>query len=108
MSKKRSETESATPEFRLIVTRPNGRGPIGPYRLALAVAFAMVIGGGRLWSTLRDGAADDAALLAAAAAGVFVWIVLTVIDNILGSVAKPGPTPAAADHVDGDHPVAAR
>ncbi len=105
MSKKRSDAASATPEFRVVVTHPTGRGPLGPYRLALAVAFALVIGGGRLWGTLRDGAADDAALLAAAAAGLFVWVVTTVIDNILASVTKPEPAVPAM--VADDHPIAA-
>lgn len=96
MSRKDDKSASAAPQFRVVVTRPHGRGPLGPYRLVLAVAFAMMIAGERLWSVVRHGHADDGALLAAAAAGVFVWIVTTMINNILASATMPETTPPAA------------
>ncbi len=98
MSRKQNKSAPAVPEFRVIVTRPHGRGPLGPYRFILAVAFAMIIAGDRLWSVIRYGESDDGALLAAAAAGAFVWIVTTVINNILASATTPEPAASADGH----------
>ncbi len=84
----------SVPEFRIVVTRPNPRGPLGPYRLLLSVVFAFAVAGTRIWTGLSSGQADDGALVAAAVAGLFVWVLTTIISNILGSVATPPPSTA--------------
>ena len=81
------------PEFRVVVSRPHRRGPLAPYRLALAVVFALLVAGGRMWTALSTGQADDAALLVAAGAGLFVWIVTTIISSILAA-GTPHPAPS--------------
>ena len=81
------------PEFRVVVSRPHRRGPLAPYRLALAVGFALLVAGGRMWTALSAGQADDSALLVAAGAGLFVWIVTTIISSILAA-GTPHPAPS--------------
>ncbi|WP_420452481.1 hypothetical protein [Ilumatobacter sp.] len=76
------------PEFRLVITRPDGPGPLGPYRLALAVGFALLVAGGRMWTSISHGHADDSALIVAGAAGAFVWVVTTVINRILATAGR--------------------
>jgi hypothetical protein len=91
---KRKQPEGV-PQFKVVVTRPNGKGPLGPYRLAIAVGFAALVAGGRIWTSVTTGPADDGALLAAAGAAVFAWVLTTVISNILGA-GEVAPSPSAA------------
>lgn len=94
------------PEFHVVVRRPNRRGPLGPYRLALAVAFAMVIAGQQLLDAATTGTPSvDAALLRAGLAATFIWLLSGVVSRILAhgdrppsSTAKPAaPASGPAD-----------
>lgn len=79
------------PEFHLVVRRPRGRGPLAPYRFALAVAFALVVAGRDLWDAAQNhpGAGLDAALLRAGVAALFIWILSGIVNGILASAGRP-------------------
>lgn len=77
--------DRAMPEFRIVVRHPNRRGPLGPYRLLIAVAAAMIVLGPGLYSSLTSGAPDDSLLLRAGAIGLLVWITTGVVSTALGS-----------------------
>lgn len=77
------------PEFHLVVRRPRGRGPLAPYRFALAVAFALAIAGRELWWAAIGEAELDAALLRAGVAALFIWIRSGVVNGILASAERP-------------------
>lgn len=72
-----------------MVKRPNARGPLAPYRMTLAVLFAMWIAGRRLWDAAETGIGVDRALLLAGASALFIWVISGVINNILKSAAPP-------------------
>lgn len=93
--------DDGTPEFHLVVRRRNGRGPLAPYRLALAVAFALAAAGRDLWAALHGRADVDAALLRAGVAALLVWVVAGAVDNVLAAGTPPrrgggGDAPPAA------------
>jgi hypothetical protein len=95
------------PEFHIVVRRP-GRGPIAPYRLVIATAFAMIVGGGPLWTAAASGVAVDTALLRCLVAGAFAWLVLGRANAIL-KAATPPRSPSSgpdADTVAGGTPPA--
>lgn len=89
------DQRSAAPEFHLVVKRPNERGPLAPYRMTLAVLFAMWIAGQRLWDAAQTGIGVDRALLLAGVSALFIWIISGVINNILKSAAPPPRSIAA-------------
>lgn len=88
-----AQTHVDTPEFHLVVRRP-GRGPLAPYRLSIAIVFAIAISGTRLWAAAHGTAPVDAALIMAAVAGTFAWLVVGRANAILKSAAPPKRTTA--------------
>lgn len=90
-----ADTHVDTPEFRLVVRRP-GRGPLAPYRLSITIGFAMAIAGTRLWDAAHGSAPVDGALLLAAAAGAFAWLVVGRANAILRAAAPPHRPPTDA------------
>lgn len=80
------------PEFHIVVKRPSRHGPIAPYRFAISVAIAFAVTFGELRAAVFDGAPGDGALLRAIAAGVFAWIVLTVLNRILAAAPPAAPS----------------
>lgn len=81
----RSSTTSAgiPPEFRIVVRHPGQRGPLGPYRLAMAVGIVLLVFGSTLWSMISSGNPDDGVLLRAAIVGLIVWVTSGVVDSAL-------------------------
>ena len=69
------------PQFHIIVRRPTTRSPLAPYRFALTVAFALAVGGTKLWSGVRDGIGLDAAVTRVLVAALFAWIMLGVVNR---------------------------
>ena len=78
------------PEFHLVVKRPSGRSPLAPYRFALTVAFALAVGGNKLWSGLRDSIALDDAVTRVLVAALFAWIMLGIVNRAV----KPANLPS--------------
>lgn len=72
-----------TPEFRIVVRHPGKRGPLGPYRLAMAVGIVLLVFGSTLWSMISAGNPDDGVLLRAAIVGLIVWVTSGVVDTAL-------------------------
>lgn len=98
-----SEVSANTPEFRVVVRR-TGRGPLAPYRFAVAISFALLIAGRDLLAAAEHGVGVDDALLRAGVAGLFAWVVLGVVNSILRQ-ATPVRSPAVADSAgDADAP----
>ena len=95
-----------TPEFHVVVRHPNRRGPLGPYRLALAVGFSLLIAGSQLLEAASTGIGIDAALLRALMAAWFIWVLVGIVSRILaaGRRAAPPTTTPAADLPDPRHP----
>ena len=81
-----------TPEFHIVVRRP-GRGPLAPDRLSIAIVFAIAIAGTRLWAAAHGTAPVDAALLLAAIAGAFAWLVVGRANAILRAASPPKRPP---------------
>jgi hypothetical protein len=71
------------PEFRIIVKRPNRRGPIAPYRMALTVLFVFFVAGRQLWAAAMTGYGSDGALIDAGVAGLFIWVLSGIVNAIL-------------------------
>lgn len=86
-------TTEELPEFHIVVRRPRGRGPLAPYRFALAVAFALALAGRDLWRAAVGDGELDAALLRAGVAALFIWILSGIVNGILAS-AEPPQQPA--------------
>lgn len=78
------------PEFHIVVRRPSGRSPLAPYRFALTVAFALAVGGTKLWSGLRDGIGLDDAVTRVLVAALFAWIMLGIVNRAV----KPANVPS--------------
>ncbi len=78
-----------TPEFRVVVRHHNRRGPLGPYRLAVAVGFALLIAGNQLLDAASTGRGIDTALLRAALAAWFIWILAGIVSRILAAGRPP-------------------
>ena len=91
-----TDQHADAPEFHIVVRRPNGRGPIAPYRFAITIVMAAMIAGRGLWTALELADGIDMALLRVFGAAVFAWFVLGKIDRIIGS-APPPPRPPAND-----------
>ena len=90
------------PEFRVIVRHHNRRGPLGPYRLALAVGFALLIAGNQLLVAASTGRGIDTALLRAALAAWFIWILAGIVSRILAAGRRPRPTVGANSQTPSD------
>lgn len=84
------------PEFHLVVRRPGGRGPLGPYRLALAVGFALLIAGQQLLAAATTGIGIDTALLLAAGSATFIWVLAGVVSRIIAAGRRTPSPPARA------------
>ncbi len=80
------------PEFRIVVRHPNRRGPLGPYRLGIAVAVVVAVLGPSFYSMIRDRTPDDLILLRAGAIGLLVWFTLGIVSTALES-ARPTRRP---------------
>lgn len=78
-----------TPEFHVVVRRPNRRGPLAPYRFAITVVFALLVSGAPLWRATETGEGIDRALIRLALTAVFAWILLGQINKILASANVP-------------------
>ena len=87
-----ADTHVDTPEFHIVVRRP-GRGPLAPYRLSIAILFAFAVAGTRLWAAANGSTAVDGALLLAAIAGTFAWLVVGRANAILKAAAPPKRPP---------------
>lgn len=83
--------DGRAPEFHIVVRRPGGRGPLGPYRLTLAVAFALVIAGNDLIAAAGSGLEIDRALIRAMVAAAFIWVLSGIVSRILGAGRPPAP-----------------
>ncbi len=81
MSQNAADTQS--PEFHLVVRRTNPHGPLAPYRLGLAVAFAVALAGGQFWDALNGVGSLEDALLRGLIIGLFMWIVSGIVNKIL-------------------------
>lgn len=91
-----TQVERDLPEFHIVVRRPNHKGPIAPYRMTLAVAFAMFVAGRELWHAVQSGTGYDDALIHAGAAAVFIWVLSGIVNSILTNGAPPSkPRPIA-------------
>lgn len=88
-----ADTHVDTPEFHIVVRRP-GRGPLAPYRLSIAIVFAIAISATRLWAAAHGSAPVDGALLWAALAGAFAWFVVGRANAILKAASPPKRHPA--------------
>ena len=86
------------PEFHVVVRHPNRRGPLGPYRFALAVGFALLIAGRDLLDAAGTGQDIDTALTRAGIAAAFIWVLSGIVSRIL---AAGQPVRAAAPRDDG-------
>lgn len=95
MSDTRSEHD--VPEFHIVVRRPNARGPIGPYRLTIAVMFALFVAGRELWDAAMTGSNYDGALIHAGMAALFIWVLSGVVNSILRTSRPPNGAPAPTD-----------
>lgn len=93
-----SHAHAETPEFRIVVKRP-GRGPLAPYRLTIAILFTMAVSGPQLWSAAQTGMYVDGALIRAAVAGLFAWLVVGRANKILKNATPP---PSSAESADDD------
>ncbi len=82
------------PEFHVVVRRAGGRGPLGPYRLTLAVGFALLIAGGDLLDAASTGTGIDTALTRAAVAASFIWFLSGIVSRILGAGRRPSASPS--------------
>lgn len=89
-----AQTHVDAPEFHIVVRRP-GRGPLAPYRLAITIVFAMVISGAQLWAAAQGHTSVDAALIRAAIAGLFAWLVVGRANSILKGAGPSSRIPAA-------------
>src|SRR6056297_1896513 len=85
-----------TPEFHLVVRRPNRRGPLAPYRFAITVVFAFIVSGAALWDAAETGVGVDVALLRTAGSALLAWIIVGRVSKILASSAS-----SDEDEVDG-------
>ena len=96
---KMSDTRSApdVPEFHIVVRRPNARGPIGPYRLTIAVLFALFVAGRDLYDAAMTGTNYDGALIHAGMAALFIWVLSGVVNSILRTSGPPDRSPTATD-----------
>ncbi|MEM1331863.1 MAG: hypothetical protein AAGG08_00265 [Actinomycetota bacterium] len=73
------------PEFRIVVRRPNARGPLAMYRLPIVVGVVAVVFGPTLWASVTGGSPDDGVLLRALLLGLLVWVTTGVVSRALGS-----------------------
>lgn len=88
-----------TPEFHIVIKRPNRRGPLAPFRFIITVAFAFAVAGMPLWHATEAGQSVDAALIRAGVAALFSWIVVGRINKILASATMPdAPAGGYGDH----------
>jgi hypothetical protein len=78
-----SVVKQDAPEFRIIVKRPNRRGPIAPYRMALTVLFVFFVAGRQLWAAAMNGYGAEGALIDAGVAGLFIWVLSGIVNAIL-------------------------
>ena len=99
------------PQFHVVVRRHNRRGPLGPYRLAMAVAFSMLVAGEQLLMAAETGVGVDDALIRAALAAWFIWILAGIVSRILATAQRstsrprsdsPDPPPDATPHTTPD------
>lgn len=87
-------TNEPLPEFRIVVRRPDRRGPLAPYRLLVSVGVVMLVFGSTLYRSVVDGMPDDGVLLRAAAVGLLVWITTGIVSSALGAAEQqPRPRP---------------
>ncbi len=86
-----------SPEFHIVVRRPSTRSPLAPYRFALTVLFALVVGGTKLWSALRYGISLDDAVTRVLVAAMFAWVMLGVVNR----ASKPAYVPSENSDVSG-------
>jgi hypothetical protein len=97
----RTAGHSDVPEFHIVVRRPSQRGPLAPYRFAISLVVAVFVSFDDLRAALLDGGDADAAMLRALVAGVFTWIVLSVLNRVLATSspggASSGDRPATPD-----------
>lgn len=91
-----ARTSPTGPEFHIVVKRP-GRGPLAPYRLTIATAFALAISGSQLWQAAETGYGVDMALARAGLAGLFAWLLTGKVNSILKAAEAPPSTDDTAD-----------
>ncbi|MFK8024859.1 MAG: hypothetical protein AB8G26_12945 [Ilumatobacter sp.] len=80
-----SDGDGPFPEFSIVVKHPTGRGPIGPYRLVLAVVVAAIVLGPAIYSMLLGRSPDDVVVLRAAGIGLLVWVTTGIVDSALAA-----------------------
>lgn len=90
------------PEFHVVVRHQDRRGPLGPYRLSLAVGFAMLIAGNDLLAAASSGTDIDTALINAGVAAGFIWILSGIVSRILASGGRPSPQQIPLPKTDAD------
>ncbi len=71
------------PEFRIVRRNADRRGPLAPYRLAIAIVVIAIVVGPALWASVRGGTPDDALLLRAAGIGLLVWVTTGIVSKAL-------------------------
>jgi class 3 adenylate cyclase len=92
-----------SPEFHIVVRRPSTRSPLAPYRFALTVLFAFVVGGTKLWAALRDGTSLDGPVTRVLAAALFAWIMLGVVNRVSKPAHVPSEPAGAAEESSRDN-----
>ncbi len=78
-----SGASGPVPEFRIVRRNADRRGPLAPYRLAIAIVVIAVVAGPALWASVRGGTPDDALLLRAAGIGLLVWVTTGIVSKAL-------------------------
>lgn len=91
-----TDLRNSGPEFHVVVRHQDRRGPLGPYRLTLAVAFALLVAANDLLAAATTGVGIDRALTRAAVAALFIWILSGVVSRILVAGTRPHQRPPTA------------
>jgi hypothetical protein len=91
MSKKKSKGEGKS--------KVQVSGPLGPWRLSIAVVIAAITSGMALYRATATGVAIDLALGRSFGIAFVTWIVLGSISKMLGVAEALGPTD---EHVDAE------
>lgn len=86
-----------SPEFHIIVRRPNRKGPLAPYRFAIVIVFALAVSGIPLLDATETGRDIDLALGRTALSALFAWLVVGRINKILASADLPRDSDGSAD-----------
>lgn len=97
---RRSSNPAPATEFHIVVKRP-GRGPLAPYRFAIATLFAIAVSWSHLWAAAETGIGVDMALGRAGLAGLFAWLLTGKVNSIL-KAAEPPPQPVEDDRTASD------